>query len=83
MLIIIELLRKNLGLFPALAVSKQLIDLSEEVLIGGDIVEEPLRDEDAAVVLALVGPLRDDIADSVHDVDQGLTTVRALLGDDD
>ena len=55
----------------------------EEVLVGSNIIEETLGDQNTAVVLALVGSFGNDITDSVNDVDQGFSSVGALFRDDD
>jgi len=83
LLIVIELLREFLCLLSGHTVSKKLIDLLNQILVCGDIVEETLRNEDTTVVFPLVGSLSNDITDSVNDVDQGFSSVGALFRDDD
>jgi hypothetical protein len=74
---------KLLGLFPVLALREELIDLMNKVLVGSNMIQETLGNENTPVVFTLVGSLSNDIANATDDIDQGFTSAGALFGDND
>jgi hypothetical protein len=72
--VVVELLRDLLSLLSALAISENVIDLLDQVLVGGDVVKQAFWNKHAPVVLALHCSINNDIAEFVNDIDEGLST---------
>ena len=77
-----KLLLESVLLLLFFNVFEKLVELAEKLMEGRDVGEETFGDDNATVVLVLVGSGGDDISNVVDDVLEGLETVGALLGDD-
>lgn len=61
---------------------EELVNLNDQVVKGGDVGEQTLGDNDAAVVLAGISSRANDVTDVVDDILERLVAILGLLGDD-
>lgn len=61
---------------------EELVNLNDQVVKGGDVGEQTLGDNDAAVVLAGISSRANDVTDVVDDILERLVAILGLLRDD-
>lgn len=64
-------------------VLKNLINLSDKLVVGSQVVQKPLRNQNTSVVVTLLGPFSNSVTNAVHDVLKSFLPRVALLRHDD